>query len=70
MPLPPSTICGPSGLSMPHLHQASIGIETVLGRLRLQASYMMQRGVDQLRSVNINAPPSPAVAGRSRASAP
>ena len=42
---------------MPYVHQASIGIErTFIETLRLQASYMMQRGRDQFRSVNINAP--------------
>jgi Carboxypeptidase regulatory-like domain len=56
-PLPPSKILQAAGLSMPYVHQASIGIErTVLQALRLQASYMMQRGVDQFRSSNINAP--------------
>ena len=55
--LPPSKILQAAGLSMPFVHQASIGIErTVLQALRLQASYMMQRGVDQFRSLNINAP--------------
>ncbi len=56
-PLPPSKILQAAGLSMPYVHQASIGIErTVLQALRLQASYMLQRGVDQFRSSNINAP--------------
>ena len=56
-PLPPSRILQAAGLSMPYVHQTSIGIErTVLQALRLQASYMMQRGVDQFRSSNINAP--------------
>jgi len=56
-PLPPSKILQAAGLSMPYVRQASIGIErTVLQALRLQASYMMQRGVDQFRSSNINAP--------------
>jgi len=56
-PLPPSRILQAAGLSVPYVHQVSIGIErTVLQALRLQASYMMQRGVDQFRSSNINAP--------------
>jgi len=56
-PLPPSRILQAAGLSIPYVHQVSIGIErTVLQALRLQASYMMQRGVDQFRSSNINAP--------------
>jgi carboxypeptidase family protein/TonB-dependent receptor-like protein len=56
-PLPPSRILQAAGLSMPYVHQTSIGIErTVFQALRLQASYMMQRGVDQFRSSNINAP--------------
>ena len=42
---------------MPYVHQASIGIErTFIETLRIQATYLMQRGRDQFRSVNVNAP--------------
>ena len=54
--LPPSVIRAMTGLSMPHLKQASIGVERSFGDLRLQTSYMVQRGTDTLRSVNANAP--------------
>ena len=54
--LPPSVIRATSGLSMPHLKQASVGLERNWGDLRLQASYMVQRGTDTLRAVNANAP--------------
>jgi hypothetical protein len=57
LPLPPSRIVEAAGLRMPYVHQASIGIErTFIETLRVQATYMMQRGRDQFRSVNINAP--------------
>ena len=57
IPLPPSKIVEESGLAMPFVHQASIGIErTFFQALRIQTSYLMQRGRDQFRSVNINAP--------------
>jgi Carboxypeptidase regulatory-like domain len=56
-PLPPSRIVEAPGLQMPYEHQASIGIErTLLGGLRLQTTYLMQRGRNQFRAVNINAP--------------
>jgi hypothetical protein len=54
--LPPSVIRAVSGLSMPYLKQASVGIERNWGDLRLQTSYMIQRGSDTLRSLNANAP--------------
>jgi hypothetical protein len=54
--LPPSVIRAMDGLSMPHLKQASVGVERTWGNLRLQTSYMIQRGTDQLRSYNANAP--------------
>lgn len=55
--LPPSKYLAAAGLSMPYLHQASIGVErTVLETLRLMASYTMMRGRDRLRAVNLNAP--------------
>jgi hypothetical protein len=54
--LPPSIIRLQSGLSMPHLQQASIGLERSWGDFRVQSSYMMQRGHTALRSGNANAP--------------
>jgi hypothetical protein len=54
--LPPSVIRAMTSLSMPHVKQASIGVERNWGDLRLQTSYMVQRGTDTLRSVNANAP--------------
>jgi hypothetical protein len=57
IPLPPSKIIEASRLAMPLVHQASFGIErTFLETLRIQTSYLMQRGRNQFRSVNINAP--------------
>ena len=56
-PLPPSRIVEAARLRMPYVHQASLGIErTFIETLRVQVTYMMQRGHDQFRSVNINAP--------------
>jgi Carboxypeptidase regulatory-like domain len=56
-PLPPSRIEEAAGLRMPYVHQASIGVErTFIETLRIQATYLMQRGADQFRSVNVNAP--------------
>ena len=56
-PLPPSRIEEAAGLRMPYVHQASIGVErTFIETLRIQATYLMQRGGDQFRSVNVNAP--------------
>jgi hypothetical protein len=44
-------------LRMPYVHQASIGVERPLSqRLNLQASFMLMRGRNQLRSRNVNAP--------------
>jgi hypothetical protein len=54
--LPPSVIRGAGNLAMPWMHQASIGVERNFGALRLQTNYFMQRGYDQFRSVNVNAP--------------
>lgn len=54
--LPPSIIRDSAGVRMPWLQQASIGVERNWGGLRLQTSYMMQRGYNQLRSRNVNAP--------------
>ena len=56
--LPPSLVVAASGLTMPHLSQASVGVERNWGDLRVQTSYMVQRSLSQLRSVNTNAPPS------------
>jgi carboxypeptidase family protein len=54
--LPPSIIRASDSLSMPWLHQASIGVERTFGALRVQTNYFMQRGFDQFRSRNVNAP--------------
>jgi len=44
-------------MKMPYVHQASIGVERPLSpSLTVQASLALQRGGNQLRSVNINAP--------------
>jgi hypothetical protein len=44
-------------LRMPSVQQASIGVDRPIGEfLTLQMSYQWQRGHDQLRSLNINAP--------------
>lgn len=44
-------------LKMPHVHQASIGVERALTQgINFQASYMLMRGRNQLRSRNVNAP--------------
>ncbi len=56
--LPPSVVEAAAGLRMPHLSQASVGVERNWGDLRVQTSYMAQRSLSQLRSVNTNAPPS------------
>ena len=56
-PLPPSTIVEAPNLKMPFDHQASIGIErTFFQGLRVQTTYLMQRGRNQFRAVNVNAP--------------
>lgn len=56
-PLPPSRLQVDPDLEMPMLHQASIGIErTFLETLRVMASYTRQRGRNQFRAVNLNAP--------------
>jgi hypothetical protein len=44
-------------LSLPFVHQMSLGIERALtSTINLQASYMLLRGRNQLRSRNVNAP--------------
>ena len=54
--LPASIIQSSENLAMPWMHQASIGVERNFGALRVQANYLMQRGFDQFRAVNVNAP--------------
>ena len=54
--LPPSVVRAAQGLDMAYLSQASIGAERTFGELRLQASYTAQRGFDQPRARNANAP--------------
>ena len=54
--LPPSIIRASTSLTMPWTHQASIGLERNIGAWRLQTNYFMQRGFDQFRSLNVNAP--------------
>jgi hypothetical protein len=54
--LPPSVIHSSENLAMPWMHQASLGVERNFGALRLQTNYFMQRGYDQFRSLNVNAP--------------
>ncbi len=54
---PPGRIQASSDLSMPKVHQASIGVERqITQNLSVQASYQLLRGRNQLRSININAP--------------
>jgi hypothetical protein len=56
-PLPPSKLQADPNLEMPYLHQASLGIErTFLEALRVRAMYTRQRGRNQFRAVNLNAP--------------
>jgi hypothetical protein len=44
-------------LRMPYVHQASIGVErAITPALNAQASFMLIRGRNQMRSVNVNAP--------------
>ncbi len=54
--LPASIIRSSENLAMPWMHQASIGVERNFGALRVQTNYFMQRGFDQFRAVNVNAP--------------
>jgi hypothetical protein len=54
--LPPSVVRAAADLAMPWVQQASIGAERSWGDLRVQTSYMLQRGRDQIRSRNANAP--------------
>jgi carboxypeptidase family protein len=55
--LPGGRVQADPNLKMPYVQQASIGVERPLGQfLTLQTSYQWQRGHNQLRSRNINAP--------------
>ncbi|MGH9254201.1 MAG: carboxypeptidase regulatory-like domain-containing protein [Vicinamibacterales bacterium] len=55
--LPGGRVQADPNLRMPTLHQASIGVDRPIGPfLTLQASYQWQRGHNQLRSRNVNAP--------------
>jgi len=66
--LPGGRVQSTPDLQMPYEHQASIGVERpITTNLTLQASYLLLRGRNQLRSRNINAPdafgvrPEPAI---------
>ena len=55
--LPRGRIQGDPDLSMPQVHQASIGVERQLTQsLSVQTTYQMLRGRHRIRSININAP--------------
>src|SRR4030095_3778923 len=55
--LPRGRIQASSDLSMPQVHQASIGVERQLTQnFSFQTTYQMLRGRHQIRSININAP--------------
>ena len=55
--LPSGRVQADPNLKMPFVHQASIGVDRPIGPyLTLQTSYQWQRGYNQLRSRNINAP--------------
>lgn len=55
--LPSGRVQASPDLRLPYVHQASIGAErTLFPNFQVQASLALQRGFDQLRSVNINAP--------------
>ena len=54
--LPPGIVSVVQGLDMAYLSQASVGAERSFGDLRVQASYTAQRGFNQPRSRNANAP--------------
>lgn len=57
MVLPGGRVQADPDLKLPSEHQLSIGIERPLSKsLNVQASYMMIRGFNQLRSRNVNAP--------------
>ena len=55
--LPGGRVQASPDLSMPYIHQASIGAErAITPNLQVQASYQMLRGRNLMRSVNVNAP--------------
>ena len=55
--LPGGRVQADPNLKMPYVQQASIGVDRPIGQfLTLQTSYQWQRGRNQLRSRNINAP--------------
>jgi hypothetical protein len=55
--LPGGRVQADADLGMPYVQQASIGVDRPIGEfLTLQTSYQWQRGHNQLRSLNINAP--------------
>ena len=55
--LPGGRVQASPDLSMPYIHQASIGAERAMTpNLQLQASYQMLRGRNLMRSMNVNAP--------------
>jgi hypothetical protein len=55
--LPGGRVQAAPALKMPYVQQASIGVERPIGEfLTLQTSYQWQRGSNQLRSRNVNAP--------------
>jgi hypothetical protein len=66
--LPGGRVQASPNLSMPFIHQASIGAErSITQNLQLQASYQLLRGRNMMRAVNANAPdafgvrPEPAI---------
>ena len=55
--LPGGRVQAASNLKMPYVQQASLGVDRPVGEfLTLQTSYQWQRGHNQMRSRNINAP--------------
>jgi hypothetical protein len=55
--LPRGRIQADPNLSLPQVHQASLGVERQLAQnFSVQATYQMLRGRHQIRSININAP--------------
>ena len=55
--LPGGRVQAAPDLRLPYVHQASIGVERPITQsLNVQASYLFMRGLNQMRSRNINAP--------------
>jgi outer membrane receptor for ferrienterochelin and colicin len=55
--LPRGRIQADPNLTMPKVHQASLGVERQLAQnFNVQATYQMLRGQNQIRSINVNAP--------------